>query len=375
MNRALTLSRWWALIAVARGVLAAIWLCLAPSAAAQGGDPGSFSVEGRIENGTAGATDPQGLTVTAIAFRREAIERTWETTQDTLGRYRFADLPVIDGATYLVLTEYQGAPYVGDIAPTPGAAQDRNLTVYESTATDPGLRFEQSAMVVSEVTGPPGSFGMTEIHSIVNATDRTFVPRSDGPGGPAGLLVFGLPPNAADLTPGLGLDPSRVVQIGRGFASLMPVPPGRTEISFSYRVPFSENVYLLERTIRYPVETMRVLAPARGIDVQSDQLSASGLVEIGGRGHRTLQGGPFAVGTTLAITVSGLPGAPVGLPEPVSPGLVGGAGTTIGLLAIAAHWWRTRRKAGATRGSELADLGPSEEGVETNIASVVGETP
>ena len=61
-----------------------------------------------------------------------------------------------------------------------------------------------------------------EIHRLDNPTDRTFAPSASGPGGPAGLLVFPLPADAYDLRAEVGLDPARLVQIDRGFASLAP---------------------------------------------------------------------------------------------------------------------------------------------------------
>src|SRR5439155_2353041 len=122
--------------------------------------------------------------------------------------------------------------------------------------TEPGIPFDQSPLIVSEVDESRRAVKVTELHTIVNPKDRTFAPRMDGPGGPAGLLVFGMPQSSFDFTPGRGLDSSQIVEIGLGFASLSPIYPGRRELSFSYRFPYSGGQATFARTVRYPVHTV-----------------------------------------------------------------------------------------------------------------------
>lgn len=329
------------------GLIAAVAMALVLSfeakfAAAQQLEP-PFAVNGHVMNGTAGASVPESLTVSLFAFTADAIEGSWETQVDDAGFFRFDAVVASQAATFALLVDYQDVTYSARVSRgVSQSAVSQDLTIYESVAVDPGIRFDQTAIVVADDPARSGALSISEIHSITNPTDRAFAPRADGPGGPSGLLVFGLPTDAFDLTPGLGLDRARIVQIGRGFASFAPIIPGRTEVSYSYRLGYAERAIRLERTIRYPVDVLRAIAPASGPEVSSPQLLATDVVAIGERQHRTVTGGPFIPGTVVALSVSGL-NVPGGILASVPPLVPAAVGTFLGLLTIGIYWMRAQR--------------------------------
>lgn len=305
-----------------------------------------LAVNGHVANGTAGASAPESLTISLFAFTADAIEASWETQADEAGFFRFDGVSTSQAATLALLVDYQDVTYSARVSRGEGqVVVSQDLTIYESVAVDPGIRFDQTALVVADDPARSGALSITEIHSIVNPTDRAFAPRADGPGGPSGLLVFGLPIDAFDLTPGLGLDRARIVQIGRGFASFAPVIPGRTEVSYSYRLGYAKSSILLERTIRYPVDVLRAITPSSGPEVSSPQLPTSDVVTIGDRQHRTVTGGPFVPGTVLVLSVSGL-NVPGGILASVPPLVPASVGTFLGLLTIGVYWIRSQRMEG-----------------------------
>src|SRR5581483_7951225 len=220
------------------------------------------------------------------------------------------------------------------------ATQD--FTVFESVASDPGITFDQSALIVTDVDASMHAVTVTELHTVINPTDRTFAPQMGGPGGPAGLLVFGMPQNTFDLTPGMGLDPSQLVEIGLGFASLTPLYPGRREISFSYRFPYAGSQAVFSRTIRYPVDTVRVLVRTPGPDLSSQGLTAAEPANIGGTQYRILSGGPLTPGASLSFTLDNLP-VPGGIFASVPPWVPAAAGALVGVAVVLLYWRRTRR--------------------------------
>jgi hypothetical protein len=324
-------------------VVALVGLLLAgasPLAAGQSIDV--VNIQGQVSNGTADGPIPVGRTVRVIALVNERIQGSWESTVQNDGSYVIEGVPRLPDATYALGLEYGNAAYVDrvDLAPDASVAT-RDLTVYESVAVDPGIRFEQSAVVLSAVNAERGTVEATEVHSIINPTDVTFVPSPQGPGGPAGLLVFALPPGSVELTPLMGLDPSQVVQIDRGFASLMPLYPGRTDLSFRYRFPYSDAALRLERTLRYPVDSYRVLSSEAQLDLQSPQLAETTRADIGGRAFQAISGGPFDRGTAVAVAVSGLPvrGTPLGA---VPLWIVTALGALVGIGTVAYAWGHTR---------------------------------
>jgi hypothetical protein len=294
----------------------------------------------------------------------------WSGETDADGRYRIEDVSRIPEAIYLVGAEYGGTSYGQRIqAPEGEHLVAPDLSVYEASEVDPGIRFERSSIVLGRVDAASRTISVFEAHSIDNPTDRAFVPRADGPGGPRGLLVFGLPPGASELRAEIGLDSARLLQIDRGVASLAPLPPGRTEIAFRYRFPYSEASYRFERGIRYPVGAFRVLTPEDGPAVMSDQLMSQEEANIGGQRYRVLASGPLTPGQTLTTQLSGLP-VPGGPLASVPPFAVAMAGTALGLAAVTAAAIRTRREPSPHNGLESADL--ADHLVDLELARTAG---
>jgi hypothetical protein len=280
-------------------------------------------------------------------MRDGQIVETWSARADEDGTYQFQEMMRSEDTAYFLGAEYSGVVY---LEPLPSATEadawmTLDLTVYEPSNTDPGLRFERSAWILQGVDAAQQAARILEVYSLVNTSDRTFLPTADGPGGSSGLLVFGLPAHASGLTPHLGLDPARIEQIDRGFASLEPVRPGRTEIAFSYQFPYSESRYVLRRTIRYPVESLRVLGPAEGPAVRLEGPAEPEVAEVGGRQYQGFRVGPLEAGSALAVSLEGLPArsAPLGtLPQALLAALGAGAG----VAAIVGTWWRRSRLRG-----------------------------
>ncbi len=310
-----------------------------PARAAQ--EVETLTVQGHVVNGTSGGGIPAGQPVRVIALGTERVQGSWEAPVQDDGSYAVMDVVRIPGVTYAVGIEYAGGTYIDKVDVTPNSdVVVKDLTIYESVAVDPGIRFEQSAVVVASPNAERGTLEATEVHSVVNPTDVTFIPSPQGPGGPAGLLVFPLPPGAADLTPLMGIEPGSIAQIDRGFAVLMPIYPGRTDLSFRYRFPYSESTLHLERTIRYPVDSYRVLSSEAGLTVRSRELTEATQADIGGRTFQTVSGGPFDRGAVVTVDVSGLPVRAFSFPG-VPLWAVTALGAFAGLFLVYAGWRRS----------------------------------
>jgi hypothetical protein len=324
-------------------------------------------VEGTITLGTAGSVLPGDLDVQVAIFTMDDVGSTLHGSVNDGGRFRVEGVPRQDGAAYLVALDFSGTTYGNRIdPPTEGDTVTTDITVYETVNTDPGLRFDQSAIVLSSIDQNNQVLSVLEFHRIVNPTDRTFAPQADGPGGPSGLLVFGLPPGAFDLQVEFGLDASRLIQIDRGVASLAPIVPGATEIGFTYRVPYDATNALFQRTIRYPVSKFLVFSPFPGPGLQSDQLGGKTTSDVSGRQYLTMSGGPFTPGTPVGVTFSDLPvrGGPFASIPPVA---IAGGGLIIGLAVVAFAFGR-RRAALATPALAAVRTGPADDIVERIVA-------
>ncbi|MSQ23656.1 MAG: hypothetical protein EXR58_03755 [Chloroflexi bacterium] len=312
-----------------------------PAFAQEAGPP--LVVAGQVINGTAGASAPEGLRVQVVAFDQNRALGSWESTTEPDGTFQVQGVQRNPGATYVVGADYGGASYLNQLDPGEGAAAAAALlVVYESVALDPGVRMERSALIVTDLNPEQQTLTLLEVHSLVNASDRTFLPRADGAGGPSGLLVFGLPSHAFSLSPQLGLDSDQIVQIDRGFASLAPVRPGGTQIAFSYQFPFAETDYAFQRTVRYPTDSLNVFAPATGPTIGADGFPPADATVVGGREYQQLQMGALSSGTVVRLKFGKLP-ARVGFNLPVAPAPIGAVGASLGALAVVTAWWLGRR--------------------------------
>jgi hypothetical protein len=268
-------------------------------------------------------------------------------------------VPRIDGGVYVLGIDYGGALYAErfDQPAADASVVVKDLTVYDGSTVDPGIQFEQVAILVSAMDGSQGVISVVEIHRLDNPTDRTFAPSAGGPGGAAGLLVFPLPPSAFDLRADVGLDPARLIQIDRGFASLAPIPPGRTEIGFSYKFPYVDTSFQYTRTVRYPTSRISVLVPQDGPGVDSDRLVPGDATSFGGRAYRSLAGGPFSPGQTVLVSLTSLsvPGGPLGRIPPAAAA-VAGVCLGLGVLIRAALQSGANRSAATTEAAVVAAL-------------------
>ncbi|HZU05460.1 MAG TPA: hypothetical protein VFB73_05765 [Chloroflexota bacterium] len=180
------------------------------------------------------------------------------------------------------------------------------------------LKIGQRLVTLLAADGDTRTLAVLERIELLNESDTTFVSSATGPlrpgeggraGPPQGLLRFALPRDAFDLTVDQRLGAYDVIQVDRGFGSLLPVPPGTTDVTFGYRVPYPSNTYEWSTTVVYPTAALRVLVPAEW-SVASAVLRPVETVEIGRRRYQVLLAEQLAAGTRVSVTLEGLPFTP-----------------------------------------------------------------
>ena len=171
------------------------------------------------------------------------------------------------------------------------------------------LRVERRAITVLDVDEESRTLAIFERVELRNDGAAAFEPSMGGEQGPMGLLRFGLPRNAYDLT----LDPQMaaydVIQVDRGFASLMPLPPGPTQVNFSYRVPYGGGAYELNAGAIYPTASLWVLVPAN-LETETPDLRLETTADIGRQRFKVLLADDLAPGPRINVALSGLPYTP-----------------------------------------------------------------
>lgn len=329
-------------------LLAALWLVAAALVLAPASAPAASTgtLEGALTNATTGKPIPNAPVRLYWAKGQEPQPEKQRRT-DVSGRYRFTGLPLGAEYAYVTYAVHQGVEYTSDrvnlTAKQP--AQDVTLEVYEATPLDSAVKVKAGSVIVLDVNKESQSMFMLETFVFQNDTKTTFRPVVDGPRGPMGLLRFSLPPNASQLSAMGELASREVIQTDRGFGTNLPIRPGRTEVSFTYHVPYRDPAGVLEfdLTLPYPTEDFRLLVPRNGPRITSPQLRSDKPVQLfrsPGDAYDVMTGANLPARTRIGVAASGLP-VNVHFLRPDNPLLWAISGGLLALLiGIALLLWR-----------------------------------
>ena len=282
-------------------VLAALGLFVAGVAPAHAQEPENTDVvEGRVVNGTAGATLEPGLVVVLHADAVTPVE-VGETIAGPEGLFRFEGIAYDPSARYALSVTYRGVFYgialdLSDESPSPV-----ELTVYETVDDLSVLSVTSASVLLFQSDAAEQTLWSLEILNIANASDRTYVPG----GGPMGLLRFGLPNGAMELSVDTAL-PGDALQVDLGFALTASVPPGDHQLMYSYMFPYEGTEAALRKSYPYGAGNLRVLTPVDVARLDSDDLGAEEEVTIGERPYHLMTAADLPRGARVTVNIRGL---------------------------------------------------------------------
>jgi hypothetical protein len=275
-----------------------------------------------------------------------------ETVADGEGRFAFAGAGA--GARYQLTAVHQGVAYQTPVFALGELPAPLELRVYDVTGRDPGLRTERLLLTFGAVDAGRQEVAVTQLQTLVNPSPAAYRPETTGD--PMGLLRFGLPPQATQLRPTLGLSPESLIQVDRGFASSDPVLPGVQEYAFAYRFPYVAPVYAFSLALPYGAASVRVLVPAGpgwALDVAGPDLAPLGEVDVGPRRYRVWGGRDVPPGGRLQVELRNLPPRPLwraALDLGARPQVLAGAFAALLALAVGQALWQQRETERAALG-------------------------
>ncbi len=199
----------------------------------------SITVKGDVVNGTQGAGPfvAELPVLLLLSAQDGSLAATGQTTTDPAGRFRFAQVDLLEGGTYTLGVEYAGVLY-RTILTARDLERELHLTVYETTEDLSVVAVTRQLMVVADVDEEGRQVAATELVRLVNRGDRTLLP-APLESGRMSFLRFSLPSQASELSVQSDLPPGEVISVGTGFALTSPVAPGDHAIEFSYLFPYS----------------------------------------------------------------------------------------------------------------------------------------
>ncbi len=254
-----------------------------------------------------------------------------EATSDEQGRFRFED---VGPGEYAIGVTHLEVPYVERQIRVTEASPDAtaDLHVYQTTTSDEEVSIRADHLLLRS---SEDAVEVTEFVVFYNAGDRSYLGEAS-PASPTGHgLTLPLPEGYSELGASPGLQERIFSRSGSSFRLALPLPPGPTQISFAYRVPYGPFGARLDRRFTMAVQSVNVAVPNEGSwEVHSEDLGRTSIADLGERSFIVAAGGPFPEGREIEarVTAGGTLGG--GLPTGRAASALGG----VLLAALGLAW-------------------------------------
>ncbi|MEK7354570.1 MAG: carboxypeptidase-like regulatory domain-containing protein [Chloroflexota bacterium] len=293
---------------------------------------GEGVISGQVVNKTANGSSVSAVEVSlTVYFNGKVTSDEQKATTGGNGKFEFKGLSTDNGTAYTVSAIFQDASYTSKeftLTPT-SLSQAVELDVYDSTTSDENIQVSNGHIVVYV---EHGDLEVKEIWRFSNIGDKTFIGTQ---GKTSGTLRFTLPSGATSLSPGPG---SAIKMTGTGAVSTMTVPPGVTDINFSYFIPYQGSSMMILRKTDYPIASFSLLVQDTGVKVTSVAMTPASPQMMDGTNFLYFTANNLARDIELDASLSGIVNPSAASPSAPFPWpwlLAGGA--MLGLMVTVAY--------------------------------------
>lgn len=307
-------SPWMGIIPILLLLLVMLWFPVGPASAQEPTpEPVLGSIVGMVTNLTPGGNIPDGVPVVLYVLEDfDPIEAMTSTLTST-GEYAFSNVLLKEGLVYVATMDYENVAYGSDFTSYEGGdALHLDIQIYEAT-TDPTVISVGRLHAILEFSG--ASMLVSELYIFDNPGNRVYVGPGGNPG--SGTLLLPLPEGAQN--PGVQRSmgdsmisaTSSIVTTEDGFMDTLAVRPGESaqQLMVTYEIPYDGSA-TVSHPLPYQVQSVTLLMPDAGLEVQSDQLADSGSV-ASGMPYVRWDGGNLPAGSSLTFQISGAIDQPV----------------------------------------------------------------
>ena len=269
----------------------------------------TVQLQGRVVNGTQGATLNPGLTVSLHSFDPQTGGVTTQTVPlDPGGEFSFS-MPVSGGEmTYAAAIDYAGHRYGSPLTSLEAWPNGLTLTVYESTREVAVISVQQHVMVLGRVEASGRVMEAVELVTLTNDSDLTLVPDLTNVGpGMFSFLRFSLPPDATDFDVQTDLVGGETIPVGTGFALTAPVTPGRHNVTFRYAFPYQGSSFAYNQNLPQGAAAFQVMVPQSLGPIQVNGLGSPSPLDIEGAVFNVWSGQDIPPGQGVQLQLDNLP--------------------------------------------------------------------
>lgn len=292
---------------------------------------GAGAIEGQVVNKTPDGSPVGGVEVILITYLNDKPTASQQkVTAGASGKFEFKGLSTDNGTAYAVRATFQDASYTsGQVTLTPASAsQAVELDVYDSTTSDANIQISNGHIVAF---ANQGALQVLEVWRFSNTGSKTLIGTKGKTAG--ATLQFTLPRGATSLSPG-GSFALQTTDAGAIFAE--PVPPGATDITFSYHIPYEGSAITMTRKADYPISAFRFLVEDTGVKVTSSALIPGAPQMMNGTNYLDFSATNVARGVNLDASFSGIVEVSAGSTDDSFPlpWLLGGAAMLALIVAV-----------------------------------------
>ena len=253
-----------------RPLVAALLLCAGELPAA---------IDGYVLNPQTQSRIPQIEVAFYIRQDDNQVSEIMRKMTDAEGRFSFSGPFLQDGLEFALAAFYDGVPYFSSTLEA-GAQQQIILEVYETTADASGLDIGAHHLFLSL---REGTIECIQLLQIRNTLDRTYA--GQGSGRERRVTEFALPPELFNLQGHSGL--VHQTEPGRFFYN-QPLPPGPSQLSFSFELDARQFDDDYVHQVIYPTERLAVFLDPPTIDIGPPFID-QGTVELHDRQYRRVE--------------------------------------------------------------------------------------
>lgn len=275
------------------------------------------------------AAIPDGTIATLLLYNTTSgqVTQTLATSILSYGKYEFTNVPADTTTVYLVTVDYGGVTYNSIPAYFDGTLYlfDMPITIYDTTDDLNVLTITQAHLQFDFSTA--GQVQVMVLYVIINPGVTTVIVSSDG----ISVPFIQMPEGAESVNYQLAQSSSPLLSAANGFA-LLPGANLQYGIITTFTLPYTRRL-VFTQPFSLPVSSATIIVP-EGVKVRSDQLTDGGKQDTQeGTTFHLYQGSSLASGSTLTLTISGMPGDAAGFVLDQRTWLMIGVGA-LGLILI-----------------------------------------
>ena len=280
----------------------------------------TVAVRGKVVNGTAGFSVPDGLVVLMLITGPDGtLAGTGQTVAARDGSFAFDDAQRVAGGAYTLSLDYGGVFYGLTLA-SDELSGEQVIMVYEPTEDAGIIVVDRHVMVVTGFDVTQRMATVTEFVRFANPTDRTLKPNLEtARPGMFSFMRFALPPDAAGVTVQSNLQGGELISVGSGFALTAPVPPGEHSVDFAYTFPYQGGEVAYRNSLPQGASIFQILVPDRWEGIEISGLDSRPPVGIQEGVYRAWEGRGIPAGPGVELRIDGLP----------QPGVLASVGATL----------------------------------------------